>query len=338
MFLDWQPPQPQRRVLVVFLGLAVVFTGVLSWLGWPLLAQDRSLERQRVQERLEQAADHVTGALQRALAELDAHLPDGSNAAEIAPFQSRPVTPGPGLPEDVAVLRATERGVRVVPPGRLFYYPALDDVREPPASTFAAGEKLEYDAGDPVKAAEAFQALAQSTNRETRAGALLRLARNLRKAGRNPEALHAYDDLAQLGAVRVAGLPAELVAREARCRVFEALGNRQALRREAAAINVGLRSGRWSLLRSAWEFHLEEAQRWSASGSLSEFEKTEADKNTLALSSAAEWIYQEWRARPASKGHRILDLEGRPVLISWIARRLVRQRSLDQAGAAPLSR
>src|ERR1019366_2370455 len=40
MFLDWQ--QPQRRVLVVFLGLAMVFTGALSWLGWRLLEQDRS--------------------------------------------------------------------------------------------------------------------------------------------------------------------------------------------------------------------------------------------------------------------------------------------------------
>jgi signal transduction histidine kinase len=105
--------------------------------------------------------------------------------------------------------------------------------------------------------------------------------------------------------------------REARCRVFEALGKGEALRQEAAAIDASLRSGRWILLRSAWEFHLEEAQRWLAAEPLEAPKKN--DKNVIALSNAAEWIYREWRTRPESKGRRILDLEGRPVLISWVA-------------------
>ena len=52
----------------------LVFGGAMGWLGWRLLEQDRSLETQRVQERLELAADHVAAGLQRSLSELETYL------------------------------------------------------------------------------------------------------------------------------------------------------------------------------------------------------------------------------------------------------------------------
>ena len=54
-FRDWF--RPPRHVLTIFLSVAVVSAGALGWLSWLLVEQDRALEVQRRQARLEQAAD-----------------------------------------------------------------------------------------------------------------------------------------------------------------------------------------------------------------------------------------------------------------------------------------
>jgi signal transduction histidine kinase len=278
----------------------LVLGGALGWLGWKFVKQDRALEGQRVQERLELAADHMAAALQQSLTDLESYLS---------------FVPSPGAkepPDGVMVLRVTKRTVNAYPPDCLLYYPVIPDGEEPPAATFAAGETLEYRRNDPAKAAEVFRKLARSPDPGVRAGALLRLGRNLRKTGRQEEALQAYGELAQLGRTIVLGLPAELMAREARGSVLEAIGKREELRKEASLLYSALWSGRWSLLRPAWEFHAEEAQRWSGASPLKEREQ-----NALALSIATESMYGQWIAEPESKRRRILKIEGRPVLISW---------------------
>jgi len=292
--------RPPRRTLAVFLCLMFVLGGALGWLGWQLLKQDRALEGQRLQERLELAADHMAAALQQSLADLESYLS---------------FVPSPGAkepPDGVMVLLVTKRTVNAYPPGRLLYYPVIPDGEEPPAATFVAGEILEYQGNDPAKATEVFRELARSPDPGVRAGALLRLGRNLRKTGRNEEALQVYGELAQLGRTSVLGLPAELMAREARGTVLEAIGKGEELRKEASLMHSALWSGRWSLLHPAWEFHAEEAQRWSGASPL-----TEREQNALVLSSAAESMHGQWVAEPESKGRRILKIEGRPVLISW---------------------
>ena len=292
--------RPPRRTLAIFLCLMLVLGGALGWLGWKFVKQDRALEGQRVQERLELAADHMAAVLQQSLADVESYLS---------------FVPSPGAkepPDGMMVLQVTKRTVNAYPPGCLLYYPVIPDGEEPPAATFAAGETLEYRRNDPAKAAEVFRKLARSQDPGVRAGALLRLGRNLRKTGRQEEALQAYGELAQLGGTSVLGLPAELMAREARGTVLEALGKREELRKEASLMHSALWNGRWSLLRPAWEFHAEEAQRWSGASPLKEREQ-----NALALSIAAESMYGQWIAEPESKGRRILKIEGRPVLICW---------------------
>jgi len=292
--------RPPRRTLAVFLCLMLVLGSVLGWLGWQLLKQDRALEGQRVQERLELAADHMAAELQQSLTDLESYLS---------------FVPGPGAKEpsgQVFVLQVTKHAVTAYPPGCLLYYPVIPDGEEPPAAIFATGETLEYQRNDPAKAAEVFRGLARSPDPGVRAGALLRLGRNLRKTGRNEEALQAYGDLARLGQTSVLGLPAELTAREARGTVLEAIGKREELRKEASLLHAALWSGRWSLLRPAWEFHVEEAKRWSRAGALKE-----SELDALAVTMATESMYAQWIAEPESRGRRILKIEGRPVLISW---------------------
>ena len=207
--------QPPRRTLAVFLCLMFVLGGALGWLGWKLVKQDRALEGQRVQERLELAADHMAAALQQSLTDLESYLS---------------FVPSPGAnepPDGVMVLQVTKRTVNVYPPGCLLYYPVIPDGEEPPAATFVAGEALEYQRNDCAKAAEVFRELARSPDPGVRAGALLRLGRNLRKIGRHEEALQVYGELAQLGRTSVLGLPAELMAREACGTVLEAMESAQ---------------------------------------------------------------------------------------------------------------
>ena len=58
-FREWF--RPPRHVLTIFLSVAVVSAVALGWLSWLLVEQDRALDVQRRQERLEQAADHGPG-------------------------------------------------------------------------------------------------------------------------------------------------------------------------------------------------------------------------------------------------------------------------------------
>ena len=297
-FVHWF--EPPHRTLAVFLSLMLVFGGALAWLGWQLLEQDRSLERQRAQERLEQGADYLVAELQRGLSIIDGYLSFAPSLAASEP------------PDGLIVLHVTGSTVVTHPPNRLLFYPSIPVGAVERNTTYREGEDLEFRRNDPAAAAGFFRVLARSPNPELRAGALLRLGRNLRKSGLNQEALQVYAELLQLGPVPVMGLPSELVAREARCTVLEAIGKREEVRQEASLMYSALNSGRLSLLRPAWEFHVEEAQRWSG-----EIRLTERDQNSLVLSKAAEWMYGQWLAGPASNGRRLLRIENRPVLVSW---------------------
>ena len=58
-----------RYLLTLFLAIMLVLAASLSWLSWRLLKQDRALENQRIQERLDNAADLITASLLRKFSE-----------------------------------------------------------------------------------------------------------------------------------------------------------------------------------------------------------------------------------------------------------------------------
>ncbi|MDP3001143.1 MAG: HAMP domain-containing sensor histidine kinase, partial [Bryobacterales bacterium] len=147
-----------------------------------------------------------------------------------------------------------------------------------------------------------------------RAAALLRLGRIEKKLGHFEAALAAYSELARLGETRVEGLPAEMAAREARCRLYEQAGRVKELAGESAALDAGLRQGRWRIARATWQFYAEEAARWMSGPA-----PAPVDPNQLALAAAAEWVYQRWQVDRDSSGHQFLTLEDRPVMVVWKA-------------------
>jgi signal transduction histidine kinase len=286
--------RPRHQVLVVFLGIMGVLGGALAWLCWRLVEQDRQLESQRVQDRLEQAADRIAGTLTARVQEFDRWL-----------------TSAEALPAGVALLLDTGRNITVQPPERVLYLPPAA-AREPDDSVFSEGERNEFQRRDSAAAAAVFRALAVSPKAEIRAGALVRLARNLHKLGQNAEALETYGQLALLKDVSVESVPADLMALEARCRILEGQGRREPLRETARKIDEGLRKCRWALSSAAWDFHREEARRWADATGLSTTER-----QALALSRAAEWIRGAGLHTLQPKGRRILSFTEGEVLVSW---------------------
>jgi signal transduction histidine kinase len=294
--LDWF--RPPRHLLTFYLAGTIAAASALAWLGWRLLDQERALEAQRAQERLEITADRVVAHFQRSLNELEMQLTEA----------------GGTLPEDTVVLAVARRTVQARPSDRLVFYPFLAETAEPPRDVFRAAETTEFAGGDPAKATAIYRVLARSAALPVKAGALMRLGRSLRKAGKPDEALRTYDDLALLGATLIEGLPAELVAREARCSVLEETGRRDILEREARELYRDLARGHWQLRHAAWDFLMEETRAWSGSSTIS----VSGLEAATALSAAAESLWKRWPDLPPA-GHAVSLYGSLPVLAVWTA-------------------
>src|SRR2546430_17576216 len=66
--------KPPAGLLLILFSLTLVSVSALGWFGWKLLAQERLVEAQRAQERLEQDADRIVANLRGALAETGERL------------------------------------------------------------------------------------------------------------------------------------------------------------------------------------------------------------------------------------------------------------------------
>ena len=235
----------RRLILSFVLGLLVPATAVV-WLGARLVEQDRALASRQLRERRESAADRAVAALEHALSSTERRLAG--------------VAAGPAIrPDDDAVaVTLTANGFDAVPAHRLLYVPVLPPSAAEPTGAFEAGEALEFRAKDDRGASAAFRALASSPSAPVRAGALLRLARTERKLHHVDEALAAYADLARLADVRISGLPADLVARRARCVLLEQVERTADLTREAQALRSDLQAARWAIDRGTFSAYVDQ--------------------------------------------------------------------------------
>jgi signal transduction histidine kinase len=221
------PPQGEwlrpPRTLFLILGLLTLLSiSALGWLGWRLFEQERLVEGQRSQERLEQAADRIAATIHGTLAETGDRLGDSS-------------PPASGI-----VLKLTEEGLTSSRP--LLFYPIAAEDNEP---SFAEAESLEFTHRDLTKALASYQGLNGSADLPVRAGALMREARVLRAMGRDRDAEAAYERLKEVKSSKVVGVPAELVALYALCELQNA----------CAELREGLRLGRWKLTQGQFEFY-----------------------------------------------------------------------------------
>jgi signal transduction histidine kinase len=307
-----------RYLLTLFLAIMLVLSASLSWLGWRLLKQDRALESQRIQERLDNAADLIAASLLRKFSESKDRL-TGLLALSDSDLAARSSQLGGQGAGTALIIVFRPQAVDAYPRAALLYYPFLPTAKEPPASMFEAGEVAEFQQKDFAKAIAVFRELSQSKDPAIRAGGLLRLGRNLRKAQQSRAALDIYDQLDQMGATPVGGLPAELLARYARCTLLDELKRTTDVKREAGLLHAELHDGRWKLDRAAYRFYTQETSRWYPPDPELQVHKQDA----VPTATAVELLWESWqrirRGEDNATGQRSVWILGRPVLLVWRA-------------------
>ena len=275
-----------RRTIPLLLAAAtLVPIGALGWLGARILQQERDVERQRQRENLEVAAGRLALAIDGRLSDIEEQLTHGSG------------------------IRLTTDGPEAQLGSTLLYGPTNPPSETLPADLFANAETLEFQRRDFTLAAAAYRALAESPKPAIRAAALNRLGRVLRKAGGATEALYAYARLLELGTVPVEGQPAALLARQARCRIYEQAADTAALRNEAAGLASDLYAGGWRIDRPTFELYRDMLHGWGTPPPPFE---------AVARTEAAIALWRAWRTSDlAPRGRRILRVSGTPLLAVW---------------------
>lgn len=291
-----------RRLILSFVLVLLVPAAAVVWLGVRLIEQDRALASRQLRERRESAADRLTAGLEQAVSSTERRLHGGPTLLPIQPD------------DDAVVVTLRPNGIETYPRAPLLYVPAIPPGPAEPTDAFETGEALEFRAQDYQGAAAAFRALAASPSAAVRAGALLRLARTLRHTGRADEALRVYADLARLPDVRLSGLPADLVARRARCTLLQELGRDAELGAEARLLHTDLLAARWPIDHGTFLAYSNQVDRW-----LGAEQPVAAERDALAA--ALEWI---WRQRADSDrgefpaaGRRALRFAGVGMTILW---------------------
>lgn len=244
---DWL--RAPRHWLALFAVVTVVPAAVLVWLGGRLIDQDRRLESPRAEERLNHTADRIAAGLAHEFRATLDQMP-GWLAA-----------PPPGIATEAAIVRIGAQGVTAHAGVALVFVPPLPSELTVPSSIWKDGDALE-DRGDLEGAVRAFRALSVSHEPEIRAGALVRLAADLRKLGRVDDALAVYRAMAAPSGARLMGEPSDLVARAAACDTLARAGRREALREAALAVSEDLVAGRWAIDRATFEFRASQLAQW----------------------------------------------------------------------------
>jgi len=284
--------RPPRHSLVVLLLLTAASVSALLWSGWKLTEQEAAVEAQRSRERLEHAADRIAALLRADLAE---------TGERVAAVVSSPAGISPELDPSL-LLVLTRDSLSAYPPERLLYSPVAEHGAEAPDSAFAEGEAAEIRYRQLDKAAGIYRRLSESPDRALQAGALMRLARVLRQSGQAEAAGTAYERLSRLEGVRVAGAPADLVARHALCDLSRDSAGGMRLQHD-------LLTRRWSLTRGQFEFY------WAESVRLSGREEPLGDRTGLTEAAALAW--SEWRRTSSARGQRTVWVDRTPWFTIW---------------------
>jgi len=301
-FPPWK--HPAGYMTFALLAVAGVCVVALVWMGVRLVRQDRALEAQQLEERREAAADRVVAALEQLLAAAEQRLAE----TEISDFSP--------AEKDALLFVAGSGQIRVWPENALPYYPVMPAGREAPPRLYAAAESAEFLDRDHERALSLLRALLQTKDPAVRAGAHLRLARNLRKAGRREASLDIYGEMIKLSTpgISISGVPADLVARRARCVLLEELARPEQLQEEAEDLDEGLKSGKWRLDRESYLYYSGQVAQWIQP-------PPEPELTRHALAEAVAWLWQNRQSardtEPDAAGRKSLNLDGTSITVLW---------------------
>jgi signal transduction histidine kinase len=292
-----------HHLLVLFLTITLLPALGLGWMGWRLVEQDRAFETRRIQEQRDRATDLVTTALQQSIAADEQRLSNSSDWRSLAS-------------DDAHIVVFSKGVIETIPETRLLYSPIVPILPEPTAELFQSGEEDEFQLGNYASAALKFQSLAHSANPIVRAGAQLRLGRNLRHARQLSAALDVYRDLAQQDAMSLDGVPAGLVAQRALCALLAEMQRAADLKSESERLRTDLQRGRWQIDHAQFTYYSNEVDKWLDHAS-------PADPAAITMADAVERLWTRWKAlqvQPAAvSGHDVLQSGDRFVTLLFHA-------------------
>jgi signal transduction histidine kinase len=276
----------------------------LVWMGWRLLQQDRALEAQRLEEQREVAADRIIAALAKDLA---------AGEQKLAAVQMENFSPET---DDYVLITIDSGEMHVLPNDDLLYYPVVTPGREAASSQFMNAEKAEFQDKDYSRAIRILRPFSNAEDPAVRVGALIRMARNLKKAGRQEAALNIYQELSKPSykEISISDLPADLVARRAYCVLLEELDDHQKLRQEAQQLLEDLKAGRWYLDRASYLYYDDQVAQWLD-------HEQESENIQMAVAEAVFWLWQNKNDlggfEQGSSGRRAFQFHGTSVIVIW---------------------
>src|SRR4030095_15004566 len=99
--------------IVMSVGLMLLVSTVVGWLGWRLLTQEEALIHQQARDRLQRTADQMVTKFVRRMQELDSWL-----------ARNGPLLTGqpPSTADGAVLVWLSKTDVYVAPLGRLLYY------------------------------------------------------------------------------------------------------------------------------------------------------------------------------------------------------------------------
>ena len=288
-------PVRQRFLYGGLLVTSLVVTAALLWSGWRLVTQQRELDARQARQAVEAAADALASDIREALAEQGDRLSARLGSPD-----------GPPPPAGSAIVVWRGAGGRIDPAGALPFVPW--PARETGgADVFAEAEAAEFRQGAMDIAVQRYRSLARHADASVRAGALLRLARVLRKRGDTSGAIAASAALATLGTQDADGIPAALAGLDGQRLALTQRGDVDGARRVAENIRQRLDAGEWPLDRGTAEFYRDEVS-----------DAPRPDAWLLAAAVSEVWNTHGGPSLP-SRGLTTVTTAGRPVLVAWRA-------------------
>ncbi|MFC1530044.1 ATP-binding protein [Gemmatimonadota bacterium] len=229
--------------------------------------QDRALEEQRLQARLEIASNEVITQLQERYSQLLQRVARTSEipADSVVSFLS---SWSDSLASDGLILFWNDSDLIPFPPGRLLYVPAPVMIADSVPEDLREGENLEFQDKNFTDAAAYYSQFREAPDRRLRIGSLLGLGRALRNSQRTEDAIEVYDEIASLEDFSVQGIPVQLLALEAKATL---LSEREVpspdLETTLTDLLHGLYQARWSISRGIFEFYRYRADTlWTRAG------------------------------------------------------------------------
>ena len=289
-----------RHLLGLLVGVTAALAIALIWLSVEILGQDRIVAEQQRDERLQADADRILRLLERQLSDAESTLQSAADDA------SRVITWRTGG----TVMRFTPGSMDRLAGRALAFLPVLPSSIEPRPDAFAEAEAAEFRDRDYARAADVYTRVAASSDPTTRAAAVIGLGRVLRKADRDADALRVYRDIAGVQSVRVMGLPADLLARDAATEVLQRIGRAEDARAHAKAIVSDLLAAKWILAAGQYQHYLERAS--SVAG-------VPAPPDGLVAARSVDTVFHRWRADLPARGRLIERDGGTSVLTAWSA-------------------